>query len=414
MTAAPGPWCRLALAGGGGMLVGMGLGRFSYTAMVPALIAAGVLTPVEAGLVGMANLAGFLIGAAASVWLARKINRTRLLRRAVVIAVLGLAASGLPFGFFWLAAVRAVIGVTTGLIMVHSLALIAETAPLAQRATASGYVFAGVGLGILAAAVLVPWLVAQGLAITWTAVALAGMMGAAIALWGWSAAPETTPLPDTAGQIATSRQGTADGLRAPGLKGLLLAHALFSFGIVPHTLYWVDYLARGQGLGIAAGGWHWSLVGLFAIIGPIATGRLAKRVGTAAALVTAFVLLGFGIALPALWPWLGSLIDSLASPTTWFATTVFVASSVLFGAQPGLSSLMAARARDLAGSVDMGPVMRAMILANGSGGVAAGLLVPWTYGQLGRHEPLFLMGGAAMLLAGAVAWQAAATRARVS
>ena len=32
-------WQRLAFGGGGAMFVGMGLGRFSYSAMVPALVA---------------------------------------------------------------------------------------------------------------------------------------------------------------------------------------------------------------------------------------------------------------------------------------------------------------------------------------------------------------------------------------
>ena len=48
---------RLAIAGHATLLLGMGVGRFSYTPMVPPLITTGTLTEAEAGYVGAANLA---------------------------------------------------------------------------------------------------------------------------------------------------------------------------------------------------------------------------------------------------------------------------------------------------------------------------------------------------------------------
>jgi hypothetical protein len=99
-----------------------------------------------------------------------------------------------------------------------------------------------------------------------------------------------------------------------------------------------------------------------------------------------FISLGAGIAGPALWPVL----------------PILIASSVLFGSQPGMSSLMAVRARELSDGTAMPSVMRAMILANSCGSVLGGLLVPALYGATESHAVLFLVGGAAMLV-GAVA-----------
>lgn len=59
----PASWRRVALGGAGGMLVAMGLGRFSYTAMLPAVVESGQLSPHQAGIVGGVNLAGFFLGA---------------------------------------------------------------------------------------------------------------------------------------------------------------------------------------------------------------------------------------------------------------------------------------------------------------------------------------------------------------
>ena len=96
------------------MFVGMGLGRFSYSAMVPALVATGGLTPVEAGRIGMTNLIGFAAGALLSVWLLRFFRRATLLRLALLMAMAGLALSAAPWGHLWLALCRAVLGLATG------------------------------------------------------------------------------------------------------------------------------------------------------------------------------------------------------------------------------------------------------------------------------------------------------------
>jgi hypothetical protein len=56
-------WLRLSIGGSACLFVGMGIGRFSYTPLIPALIEAADLTVAEAGYVGAFNLAGFLIGA---------------------------------------------------------------------------------------------------------------------------------------------------------------------------------------------------------------------------------------------------------------------------------------------------------------------------------------------------------------
>ena len=169
------------------------------------------------------------------------------------------------------------------------------------------------------------------------------------------------------------------------LLALVAAHALFALGIVPHTLYWVDYIARDLGLGLAVGGLHWSLVGVFSFFGPWLLAGLAWLIGTAPALVAGFLLLAGGIAWPALWP----------------IAAVLAFSSAAFGMQPGLSSLLAARTRDLSTAAAMPRVMRAMILASSASSAVGGLVVPMLFEHAGGHAPVLLLGGAAML-AGAV------------
>jgi MFS family permease len=382
-------WRRVALGGGGGMFIGIGLGRFSYTAMVPALISSGELTALEAGRVGALNFAGFAFGALLSVTLSARLGAVRVLATAAMLSVLALAASAMPFGFFWLGFWRGLVGMTAGIIMVMCLALIAATAPAGRRPVAASFVFAGVGLAIFTTGILVPRLLEHGLLAAWLGLAACGLAAMCLAIWGWLGAPNAaTPRPAHARNAAAVMSPWSWPLRL-----LLAGHFFFSIAIVPHTLYWVDYLARGLGFGIAEGGFHWSIVGMASIAGPWSMAALGLWLGTAVALPLSFITLGLGIGAP--------FISSAAG--------VLFLSSVLFGAQPGLSALMAARVRDLADAEHMPRLMRAMILASSTGAVVAGAVLPQIYEVTKSHVLIFAIGGAAMIIGGllVVPWERA-------
>jgi predicted MFS family arabinose efflux permease len=374
-------WRRVAIGGGGGMFVGMGLGRFSYTAMVPALISSGELTALQAGQVGMINLAGFASGALISVRLRARFKDFPALVAAICLSVVALVASAAPFGFAWLGFWRGIVGITAGIIMVLSLALIAATAPAARRPVAASFVFAGVGLGILSAGSLVPLLLAISLPVAWLGLGGCAIGAAVVAIWGWRAAPAHQAAPVASNPTAGRAVGGASPWNTP-LRLLLLGHLCFSMAIVPHTLYWVDYIARGLGQGIGEGGFHWSIVGIASILGPWIAAWLGLLLGTGRALTVSFFALGIGIAAPIL------------SSTT----VVLLASSLLFGAQPGLSALMAARVRDLGEADHMPRLMRAMILCSALGAVAAGFVLPQVYAATQSHVLIFALGGASMIL----------------
>lgn len=371
-------WRRVAIGGGGGMFVGMGLGRFSYTAMVPALISSGELTALQAGWVGTLNIAGFAFGALISVPLRSRLRDFPTLVAVIALSVVALLASAAPLGFAWLGFWRCMVGMTAGVIMVLSLALIASTAPATRRPVAASFVFAGVGLGILSAGTLVPTLLAISLPAAWLGLGVCAIGAAAIAVWGWRAAPVHQASVTLAAAVQTVG---ASPWNTP-LRLLLLGHLCFSMAIVPHTLYWVDYIARGLGYGIAEGGFQWSLVGIASILGPWIAAWLGLMLGTSWALPISFFALGIGIAAP--------LFSSV--------TIVLVASSLLFGAQPGLSTLMAARTRDLADADHMPRLMRAMILCSALGAFAAGFVLPIVYAATQSHVLTFALGGATMLL----------------
>src|SRR5229473_7617841 len=83
-----GPVWLSAAAGLCASLVGLGLARFAYTPLIPALIAAKWFSPAEAGYLGAANLAGYLAGALVARELGGRAGAVRTLRGMMALASL--------------------------------------------------------------------------------------------------------------------------------------------------------------------------------------------------------------------------------------------------------------------------------------------------------------------------------------
>ena len=95
-------WLRLAVAGAATLMVGMGIGRFSYAPLVPALIQNDALSAAQAGYVGAFNLAGYLAGALVTPALRARYREAAILKVCLWLSLVCLAASILPWGFVWL------------------------------------------------------------------------------------------------------------------------------------------------------------------------------------------------------------------------------------------------------------------------------------------------------------------------
>ncbi len=359
------------------MFACMALGRFSYTAMVPALVESGQFTAVTAGYIGGGNLVGALVGALVSTSLPKSLKEFTAIQIAVWLAVFGLFLSALDFGLIWLGFWRFLIGVSTGIVMVQGLALTTNSAPTDRRAAAASYVFIGVGLGIFFAAGIIPILLYFGLVWAWIGIALAGLCAGLIVRWSWSGLQAHY----TKSNIKTVSAGSKV---EPEHVLIFAASFLFSFGIVPHTLFWVDFIARELYLGLEIGSLHWLLVGVFAIFGPLCASYLSLLIGTPHALVATFIVLGLGIGLPFL------DVTSIS----------LVLSTILFGSQPAVSTLLAARIRDMSHESTVAKLMRNMILANGLGSAAGGIFLTNLFAAYQNYGLVFLSGSIAFILGG--------------
>src|SRR5438270_11204850 len=148
-------------------LVGIGLARFGYTPLIPALIAAGWFAPSTAVYLGAANLAGYLAGALGARAMAARTGAPTLLRGSMLLTAASLFACALPFGFAWFFVWRFLSGGTGGVLMALAAPSVMPGIPAARRGLAGGAIFTGVGLGIAASGPLVPFLMHWGRAAAW-------------------------------------------------------------------------------------------------------------------------------------------------------------------------------------------------------------------------------------------------------
>jgi predicted MFS family arabinose efflux permease len=278
------------LAGASASLIGIGLARFAYTPLLPAIIGAHWFPASTAAYLGAANLGGYLAGALTAGWLARHARAATVLRAMMVAATLAFVACAFPVSFLWFFVWRFLSGVAGGALMVLAApTVLAHVAP-SRRGFAGGAIFSGIGLGIAASGTIVPLLLRQGLTQTWIGLALVSLLLTLVAWNGWPAQDALLPAPVKAHAKAS----------APlALRALFAEYALNAVGLVPHMIFLVDFVARGLGKGVDAGAEFWTLYGLGAIAGPLLAGHLADRTGFGPALRVAFLLQLIAVAIPA-------------------------------------------------------------------------------------------------------------------
>ena len=372
--AQPRPWHRAA-AGLSALLLGIGFSRFGFAPMIPALIQAHWFGAAAAAYLGAANLMGYLIGAAAAHRLAQLLPPVALIKISMLAAAACFFACGFPLGFAWYFPWRLLAGITGGLLMVLAPSAILAETPEARRGRVAGVIFTGVGAGIALSGTLVPWLVQWGLPTTWFALGFFGLLLTALAWGGW---PQQATM-----SAARSRRHASRPRLTLALLLLIAAYACNGLGFVPHTVFWVDYIARGLGRGLASGGFYWVLMGFGAVIGPLLCGLAAERLGFARS---------FALSLPALALCVG--LPVLATQPVFLA----ISSLGIGGIGIGMVVLGSGCAGELVPIEQQRQVWGWMTATYAVTYAGGGYALSFLFARTGSYDLLFIVGAAAMLL----------------
>ncbi len=367
-------WLPAALAGLCATLIGLGIGRFSYVALLPLMIDARWASASGAAQIAAANLIGYLIGALMAHRLALKIGAPMAIRGAMAAILLSLLFCSINPGLGWLWFWRLVAGAAGGVLMITAAPAILSRVPVAVRGKAIGVVFSGIGCGIMLSGFAVPALGAAHLAAAW--LVLAAFVAIAL-LYSW---------PKFRQPVATAPAPAAQARLMPrgALLALLCAYVLDAIGYLPHTVFWVEYLVHGLNKPLSTGGAFWAVFGAGAAVGPLLSGHAADRFGFRNTLIACFTLKAAAVALP--------LIST--------SMLALFASSFAVGAlTPGMVAVASGRVIEIAGAAAhqrnwaMLTFVYAMLQA------AAGYAMATLYAATHSFNLLFAIGAAALGLA---------------
>ncbi|MFZ9086053.1 MAG: YbfB/YjiJ family MFS transporter, partial [Steroidobacteraceae bacterium] len=155
-------------AGLSAILVGLGLARFAFSPLQPALVNAGWFSAHVSALLASANLVGYLAGSMLAAPLSHRFASTHLLRVTMFLVGLSFLAGyfqhcPLAWHFGW----RFMPALGGGMIVVVAGLLVVSQAKPEQRPLSSQVVLLGISMGIVMAGALMPILLGNGVPATW-------------------------------------------------------------------------------------------------------------------------------------------------------------------------------------------------------------------------------------------------------
>ena len=357
------------------LLVGIGLARFAYTPLLPALVTEGWFSTSQAAYLGASNLAGYLAGALLARNLAARSSNRFALRAGMVLASIAFFACAQPWSFGWFFIWRFAAGLTGGILMVLAAPTVLPLVPAHRLGLAGGVIFTGVGLGIALSGTLVPVTLEWGLMETWVCLGLLAMLLTAASWNSW-------PVPATNDKATKASRPVA----SLALNSLYLEYGLNAVGLVPHMVFLVIFVAHGLDQGLTVGAFYWVLFGLGAMSGPIMMGYLADRVGFLGAL-----RLGYG--LQAIF--IGALIF------TDHAVALALSSLVMGAFVPGSTTLVLGRLRELLADDPTGQTggWRLATIAFAMGQAAGAYGLSYLFDLSSNYGMLFAAAAGALVLA---------------
>ncbi|MCD8503510.1 MAG: MFS transporter [Burkholderiaceae bacterium] len=380
------------LAGIFATLVGIGLARFAYTPLIPVLIESGWFDASDAVYLGAANLLGYLIGALAAHRLTERFAPRLIVGLSLSIVTLGFLLCSWPAGFYWFFVWRFLSGAAGAILMVVVPSMVLSRTAIAHRSVVGTLAFSGIGIGVVLSAFVVPALLSLDLTFTWLVL---GLLSGVCAL-ACDQGIKRMPKPELNAASAFSNGSVTKSISTIVVL-VMLAYGLDAAGFIPHTVFWVDYLARENGFGQAAASLQWGIFGLGALCGPFVVSLFVARLGWANSLTLAFALKTMAILLPVL---------SLALVSQ-------AVSSFLVGAfGPGMAALTSGRLAQIVGPSGHKQAWGQATAIFAITQTVSGYMMSAAYDVLDTYTPLYVVGSALLLLGTLLVYASASLQSR--
>ena len=392
-------------AGTIGVMGALGLGRFGYTVILPAMRDGLGLTYGQLGLLGTGNLIGYLFFSLVGGFWASRYGTKIVTVLSLTLMTVSLMLTGLAGGFYGILAARIFTGVGSAGANVPIMGLASAWFSARRRGLAAGIMVSGSGLGFLVTGIFLPGVIkaygADGWRWAWYVLAALSLVITLICMWllkdtpaeknlspcgAEVTAPRPSPAKEQGGRAAAAPLDWGKVYKNPALWQLGLVYFAFGFSYIIYATFFSAHVIKAGNLTPAEAGRIWSLVGFVSLASGLIWGGVSDWIGRRAALVIVFCLHTLSFAIFA------------------FATTVvgFYISALAFGISAwSIPSIVAAFSGDIAGA-RLAPAALGMVTVIFGIGQA---LAPYVAGKLADASGTFsypFMLAAFIALAGAI------------
>ena len=323
----------------------LGLARFGYTMVLPAMQSGLGLNNTQAGGLATANLIGYLALSVLGGALAARFGPRIVITVGLTVAAAGMLLTGFANSFVTAALWRVLTGIGSGASNVPVMGLLAAWFVQRRRGLATGIGVTGSSLALIVLGLLVPNLLA---AYGWIGWRVCWFLFAGITLG--LAALAYTILRNCPSELGLLPMGAAADCRiatigASALKWgrvyrsgavwhLGLIYVAFGFSYIIYMTFFTKYLMAEGGYSQESAGRLFMVMGWLSLLCGLIWGSLSDTLGRKTVLVIVYIVQSAAFGLFALWP----------------APPGFVLSAVLFGVTAwSIPGIMAATCGDLLG-----------------------------------------------------------------
>ncbi|HYG91654.1 MAG TPA: YbfB/YjiJ family MFS transporter [Azospirillum sp.] len=271
------------------LVVAMGVGRFAFAPILPAMQAATGLGGDGAGLLASLNYLGYFLGAVGAGWVPHGAVRTWTFRGALLLSLGTTAGMGLTTDFAVWSVLRFLAGLASAGLFILGVAMVLDALARAGREAWAGWMYTGVGGGIAGSGLFVALF---GDRLGWDGDWLVlGALCVALSVPAWLWVSDHVP-------HHAARPPAAFGktLSAPLLL-LTAAYFLEGAGYIVTGTFMVAMLKRTPDTA-AIGEAAWMVAGLAAIPSGLLWAAVGRRLGAWRGLILAHLAQAVGIVLP--------------------------------------------------------------------------------------------------------------------
>lgn len=289
----------------------LGLARFGYTSILPAMQEGLSLTNTQTGALQTLNLVGYLLTVVFAGMLAARFGPRIVIAVSLLLVALSMIATGLipTVGAACIGRFFAGVGGAGG--NIPAMGLVSSWFGARRRGLASGIGVTGSSVGLIVTGPLIPAIMAQygnqGWRVSWYvlgALTLAAGLLCALFLRNRPNEKGLKPVGENAAE-STQRAASTSAAplnwklvwKSPVLWQLAAIYCAFGFSYIIYSTFFVRHLVKDGGFTTVAAGTLWMQIGLVSMVSGFLWGVVSDRFGRRAALISVFALQGLSFAV---------------------------------------------------------------------------------------------------------------------